>query len=116
MESMVNFYPCLDIAKTTDFYLNVMGLKLWRDQGTCKIFDSGYGYLGFCEYDHHETATHTCISFNVSSEAEVQKMHEYFQTSHVAGLTAPQKHPKYPVYSFFFRNPNGYTIEIQYLY
>ena len=30
-ESSINFYPCLDIDKTTDFYINVMGLSLYED-------------------------------------------------------------------------------------
>ena len=29
------------------------------------------------------------------------------------GLTEPKKHPKYEVYSFFMKDINGYTLEIQ---
>ena len=53
MESMVTVYPCLNIEETTAFYTEIIGLKIYQDQGLCKIFDTGYGYLGFCECIDH---------------------------------------------------------------
>ena len=47
MESMVVFYPCLNIDETTQFYEDIIGLTCYQDQGSCRIFDTGYGYLGF---------------------------------------------------------------------
>lgn len=113
MESMVVFYPCLDIDKTTYFYQNIIGLKLYQDQGQCKIFDTGYGYLGFCEYDDHVLATKTCISFNLKDVEAVNQKYEEMKALQMPHLTSPQKHPKFDVYSFFMQDVNGYTIEFQ---
>jgi len=36
------------------------------------------------------------------------------QAPGIIGLGAPpQKHPRFPVYSFFLSDPNGYTLEYQ---
>ena len=37
MESMVVFYPCKDIEETSRFYQEVLGLRLYNDQGKCKF-------------------------------------------------------------------------------
>lgn len=113
MESMVVFYPCLDIEKTNEFYQKVIGLTLYQDQGSCKIFDTGYGYLGFCEYEDHILATKTCISFNLPTTKDVDVKYQEMKAQNIVGLTAPKKHPKFDVYSFFMKDPNDYTIEFQ---
>ena len=112
-ESSINFYPCLDIEKTTDFYINEIGLSLYQDQGTCRIFDTGYGYIGFCEYEDRILCNKTCISFNVPTKEDVFKYYEKYKEKQMPGLTEPKKHPKYEVYSFFMKDINGYTLEIQ---
>jgi len=113
MESMICFYPCLNIEETTQFYINEIGLSLYQDQGACRIFDTGYGYIGFCEYDDHVLATKTCISFNLSSVEEVNQYYQHFKEKNMRDITIPQKHPKFAVYSFFMKDINGYTIEFQ---
>ena len=113
MESMICFYPCLDIEETTHYYLNEIGLTLYVDQGACRIFDTGYGYIGFCEYEDRILCNKTCISFNLSSIEEVNAYYEKFKAKNAKDLTVPQKHPKFDVYSFFMKDVNGYTIEFQ---
>lgn len=112
-ESSINFYPCLDIEKTTEFYIKEIGLSLYEDQGTCRIFDTGYGYIGFCEYEDHILCNKTCISFNVPTKEDVFRYYEKYKQKQMPGLTEPKKHPKYDVYSFFMKDINGYTLEIQ---
>lgn len=113
MESMVVFYPCLDIEETSAFYQQVIGLKLAQDQGKCRIFDTGYGYLGFVEYEDHILATKTCISFNLTSVEEVNQRYEALVKQGIKVNTVPQRHPVFAVYSFFLNDPNGYTLEYQ---
>ena len=113
MESMVVFYPCKDIEETRSFYMEVLGLKLYNDQGMCKIFDTGYGYLGFCQYAHGGLASHVCISFNCKDTEEVDKMYALFGQEPAYQCTVPQRHPDFAVYSFFMKDPNGYTVEFQ---
>ena len=113
MTSMVVFYPCLNIQETTQFYLDTIQLQLYQDQGACKIFDTGYGYLGFCEYDDHELASRVCISFNLPSKEAVNAQYKQFLEMGIQEITPPQQHPRFDVYSFFMKDPNGYAIEFQ---
>ena len=50
IENCVTFLPCSDIKKTTHFYRDIVGLPVVQEQagGMLKIFDTGYGYWGFC--------------------------------------------------------------------
>lgn len=52
IENSVIFLPCRDIAATHDFYTRVVGLQKVQGQagGTLHIYDTGYGYWGFCQY------------------------------------------------------------------
>lgn len=113
IESMVNFYPCLDINQTTHFYLEMIGLTLYQDQGKARIFDTGYGYLGFCQYDYSDLATQTCISFNLKDQESVDQYYKDLKNKGIEVMTSPQKHPQFEVYSFFARDPNGYKLEFQ---
>ena len=59
-------------------------------------------------------ATGQCISFNLPTIEDVDAMYETLQKRPVIGLkSAPAHHPKFPVYSFFFSDPNGYVLEYQ---
>ena len=51
IESSVVFLPVKDIEETTRFYRDLIGLPVAQVQsgGLCRIFDTGYGYFGFCQ-------------------------------------------------------------------
>ena len=49
-QQQITFLDTRDLARTADFYERVLGLRLARDQGTCRIYHvSGTAYLGFCQ-------------------------------------------------------------------
>ena len=110
MESMVVFYACDDLTETTAFYRDLLGLPVWLDQPGCRIFDTGYGYLGFVERERTVEA-YQCISFNLKDRAAVDA--QYQRLKDVLSCTQPQLHQRFPVYSFFVKDPNGYTVEFQ---
>jgi catechol 2,3-dioxygenase-like lactoylglutathione lyase family enzyme len=110
MESMVVFYACDDLAETTAFYEELLGLSRWLDQPGCRIFDSGYGYLGFVERER-EAEAYQCISFNYPNQEAVDAQYERLKD--LLDCTLPQLHNRFPVYSFFVKDPNGYTVEFQ---
>ena len=114
-ESSVIFFPCRNILETVEYYTKVLGLSVHKDLGTSVWFDCGYGYLAFCDYGPgRPMASGQCISFNLPSAEDVDAMYEILKTRPVIGLLAPPAHhPKFPVYSFFFSDPNGYTLEYQ---
>ena len=113
--SNVIFFPCRNIDETRSYYKDILGLPVYKDLGNTVWFDSGYGYLAFVEYDpSREMASGACISFNMESEAAVDAVYEKLLSRKAVGLKEPpQKHPHFPVYSFFLSDPNGYLLEYQ---
>jgi len=114
-ESSIIFFPCRDIRETAEYYTSVVGLTVYKDLGDLIWFDCGYGYLAFVQYtDDRPMAAGACISFNLPSIEAVDEMYEAIRKSPVIGLkNPPAHHPRFPVYSFFFSDPNGYTLEFQ---
>lgn len=111
--SSISFYPCFDIEETTRFYSQLLGLPLYEDQGSARIFDTGYGYWGFCQYDDRTPQpAGLCLSLNCESIEDVDA-HFARLSPHCQVVAPPARHPKFPVYSFFIRDPNGYTVELQ---
>lgn len=113
MKGIVAFYPTNDVTATRQFYEDILKLSLFMDQGNAVIYDTGYGYLGFCDYQDQRSCEHVCISFNKESVAAVD--YAYEQLPAAIQATKPAMHPHFPVYSFFFKDNNGYTLEIQYI-
>lgn len=112
--SSVIFFPCFNINETAEFYLDVIGLKLHSDQGNCKIFDTGYGYIGFCQYSKRTTiASGPCISLNCIDVDDVDKHYKILKNKDCEIVSPPKHHDDFPVYSFFLKDPNGYTLEFQ---
>lgn len=115
IESSVMFFPCKNLLETKAYYTQVLGLKVANETPNNLILDTNYGYIGFVEYDDARAmATGICISFNCESRAVVDEIYLQIRDNpecKVAG--APCKHPKFPVYSFFFSDPNGYLLEFQ---
>ena len=114
-ESSVVFFPCNDIEETVNYYTNVLGLSVYKRQKDTVWIDCGYGYIAFVEYaDNRPMAQGQCISFNMASVDEVKAMYALLLSRGAMGLkSVPQKHPRFPVYSFFLTDPNGYMLEFQ---
>lgn len=87
-----------------------MGLTLSMEQPNTLIFDSGKGMIGFVQKEHHQAPAYSCISFILNTKSEVDEIYEQFKNE---ALGAPAYHPTAPVYSFFLKDPNGYTVEWQ---
>lgn len=106
---MINFYQCRDLEETKSFYIK-LGLTLSRIEPQCLIFDSGYGEIGFLESPSFLPLPYSCLSFVKESKEEVDAIYKQFIDD---AITIPSVHEKYPVYSFFMKDPNGLTIEFQ---
>ncbi len=119
IENAVVFFPCTDIKETSRFYQEVVGLPKVQEQtgGKLHIFDTGYGYLGFCQYDDGRPIPSgpvgMCISLNCRSEADVDEQYERLKRQGADILQPPCRHEKFPVYSCFVRDPSGYKVEFQ---
>lgn len=114
-ESSVIFFPCRDICRTREYYTQVLELPVYKDLGETIWLDCGYGYLAFVQYgDGRPMASGACISLNLPSMEDVDAAYKRLCARPVIGLkNPPAHHPRFPVYSFFFSDPDGYLLEFQ---
>ena len=98
VENSVVFFPCKDIHETSKFYQEVVGLKLVQVQNSgyeCHIFDTGYGYLGFCQYPDGRPIPSgpvgMCISLNCHDEADVDAHYEVVKARGAQIVCPPKK-------------------------
>ena len=108
----VTFLDTPDLRRTADFYERVLGLRLARDQGTCRIYHvSGTAYLGFCERAGAAAPasglTITLVTDQVDEWCRRLKAHG------VEFVKDAADNPPYRIYNAFVRDPNGYLLEIQ---
>lgn len=119
-DSSVIFLPCTDIRKTVSFYHDLLHLPVEQKQGdSLYIFDTGYGYWGFCQYQDGRKPLSgpqgVCLSLNLKDDEEVRNRYEELR-DHCRIYRSPQKHQQFPVYSFFISDPDGYLVEFQNVY
>lgn len=117
IESSVVFLPCSDIGQTYHFYHEVLNLPVFQKQSdNLYIFDTGYGYWGFCQYADGRLPLSgpggVCLSLNLESNEKVLQAYEILK-DRCTVYKAPQKHPDFPVFSFFLLDPDGYLVEFQ---
>jgi catechol 2,3-dioxygenase-like lactoylglutathione lyase family enzyme len=108
----ITFLDTRDLGRTADFYEGVLGLRLARDQGTCRIYRvSGNAYLGFCQRADAPAPpsglTITLVTDQVDEWCRRLKAHG------VELVKEPADNPPYRIYNAFARDPNGYLLEIQ---
>src|SRR5262245_63427301 len=49
VSQQITFLDAADLERTAHFYERILGLRLARDQGACRIYHvCGGAYLGFC--------------------------------------------------------------------
>ena len=114
----VVFLPVANLARTRQFYTQVLGLKLAMVQaGGAEIYDTGYGYWGFCQYgDSRPTlggAKGVCLSLNCEDRAQVDTRWQQALDRGARPVSPPMEHPRFPVYSCFLEDPDGYRVELQ---
>lgn len=118
IDEQITFVYTDDLGKSADFYENILGLDLWMDQGTCRIYRvSSSGMIGVCQVGPGAKgrvsggAQENVILTLVTSA--VDDWYNYLRERGVQFEKAPEANPKYHIYHCFLRDPNGYLIEIQ---
>jgi len=110
-DSQITFFPTKDLEATHKFYAELLGLKLALDQGGCRIYRaSRSAYVGFCKRDTVPDAQGVVLTL-VSKD--VDGWHARLAEQGVAFEKEPALNPTYKIYHCFFRDPNGYLLEIQ---
>lgn len=112
IEQQVTFLFCKDLEKTSVFYEGVLGFDLVLDQGSCRIYRvTGSGFVGFCLRES-QLAEKTGVIFTLVTQ-EVDQWYQYLMDHGVEIEKPPAKNLIYNIYHLFFRDPDGYLIEIQ---
>lgn len=115
MTGLTAFFPTCDLAACRRFYTGALGLSLRQEGEGQFIVDTGRGCLGFVDYgDGRPLAQGVCLSFDCADRAEVDAVYARLQAAGLPTLgEGPCHYPRFPVYSFFLKDPNGYTLEFQ---
>ena len=110
-EQAITFLHTPNLQTTAHFYEQILGLELVRDQGVCRIYRiSGDGFIGFCQ--HLEAATPQGIILTLVCD-DVDDWYEKLRAQGVEFSKTPVHNPKFGIYHCFFKDPNGYLLEIQ---
>ena len=113
----ITFLDTDDLARTADFYERILGLRLARDQGTCRIYQVCDGaYLGFCRRDGASAVAPHGAAAVVVLTLVTDQVDEWCVRLAAAGVEIvkePADNPPYRIYNAFARDPNGYLVEIQ---
>lgn len=111
-KEFITFLGTKDLNETSNFYQNILGLTIYKDQNVCLIFNiNNQSKIGFCE--------HMSVIYDDKSPIitfvteEVDKFYTKLMKAGIYIEENPKTNPKFNIYYFFFKNPNGYTIEIQ---
>jgi catechol 2,3-dioxygenase-like lactoylglutathione lyase family enzyme len=112
IDQQITFLHTSDLAATSRFYEDVMGLALVLDQGDCRIYRTrADAYVGFCRRQAAPEEPVGLILTLVTSQ--VDAWYDYLSQQGVTFENPPAHNPKYGIYHCFLRDPNGYLIEIQ---
>lgn len=107
--SGIIFYKTNKLEEISDFYRGYLGMKLWLDQGKCRILEYGKLKLGFCQSDIAETEGTICLLSD--SALEVDKLYENYKD---IATSEPKVNPEYGIYHFWGKDPEGRNLEFQY--
>ena len=111
-KEFITFFGTEDLIKTSNFYLNILELTLYKDQGVCLIFNiNSQSKIGFCENMSVIHNDKSPIITLVTEDVDI-----FYKKLIKLGLEITEKpkiNQRFNIYHFFFKDPNGYTIEIQ---
>lgn len=109
---LITFLHANDLHATRHFYNEVLGLPISRDQGTCLIFGvTETAFLGFCEHITPINEGRKVILTLVTDK--VDKWYTTIKNQGLNVISEPKHNPKFMIYHFFLKDPDGYWIEIQ---
>ena len=112
IKEFITFLGAENLIETTDFYQNMLGLELYKDQGLCKIFNiTKESKIGFCSHlPINNTEKSPILTFIVEN---VDTAYKELVNSGLKIPNPPKLNPEFNIYHFLFQDPNGYTLEIQ---
>ena len=112
----ITFLTYENLASGERFYEEILGFPLVEDQGWAKVYRICPGaYVGLVSARGKTTeqpvGSGTLLSITVDNvDAWYERLKD---VSGIEILSKPALVPGIPVYSFFFKDPGGYHVEIQ---
>ena len=103
------FYATEQLDSVADFYMNEVGCELWLVQGVCKFLEHGNMLFGFCKSDHVDKES--VITFFYPQKKQVDEMYKKMEN---IAEEKPKMNPRFNIYHFYARDPEGRSIEFQY--
>lgn len=111
LQQQITFLPVSDLERSSEFYGRALGLELVLDQGDCRIFRvSGDAFLGICERPEQGAAPGLMVTLVTD---EVDEWHDRMVAANVVCDRAPALNEQYRLYQAFYRDPDGYVLEVQ---
>ncbi|MEQ9812848.1 MAG: VOC family protein [Azospirillaceae bacterium] len=111
-DQLVSFLRVGDLDRAASFYTDVLGLELVLDQGACRIFRaSADAFIGVCAHrgpPHDPTAVITTFVTQ-----DVEGWHARLVAAGAVVDAEPTFSERFGVTHFFFRDPDGYLLEVQ---
>lgn len=111
-QGLIVFLGAKNLEQTDKFYMDLLGLTLFRDQGVCRIYHvPGGGRLGFCT---HISVIHKDKSPIITLLSnDVDGVYQRLDRGGFTPQHLPRENPKFGIYHFFVIDPNGYWVELQ---
>ncbi len=109
---LIVFLGTGDLKENAGFYEGILGLKLYKDQGVCRIYEvPGGGCLGFCTHLGVTQKDRAPIITILTDDVDL--CYERLLDAGCEIAEAPRENAKFKIYHFFAKDPDGYTVEIQ---
>ena len=110
-DQQVTFVSVRDLDRSTRFYRDTLGLRLALDQGDCRIFEvTSTAFVAVCV--RVDAVSPDGIIVTLVTD-DVDAWHDRLVAAGVPCDRAPNHNEKYDLYQAFYRDPDGYLIEIQ---
>lgn len=110
-DQQVTFLLVADLERSTEFYRDALGLEIVLDQGDCRILRvTDTAFVGICERKGERDPGAVLVTLVTD---EVDERHRALVAAGVRCDKEPQFNPAYNVYHAFYRDPDGYLVEIQ---
>lgn len=110
-DQQVTFVSVGDLDRSTRFYRDVLGLRLVLDQGDCRIFGvTPTAFVAVCV--RVDAVSPDGIIVTLVTD-DVDGWHDRLMAAGVSCERQPNHNEKYDLYQAFYRDPDGYLIEIQ---
>jgi lactoylglutathione lyase len=104
-----------DLPRAMEFYENVMGFDMEVDQGWSKIYKIRDGaYVGLVDGEHgYHRASDTKPVILCLNVHDADAWHRRLRDNGLELEALPHESERLKVKAFMFKDPEGYTIEIQ---